>query len=52
MKLKYDKLLSNVAFRFNLGRYNEAERRSHKAMIDLPYNDSVGWCRLTLSNPR
>jgi len=44
LKLKYDKPLSNVAFKFNLRRHN-------KGMNVIPLNE-VGWCRLTLSNPR
>jgi len=55
LKPKYDEPLLNFAFNFKLRRYDEArqrerveaeaERRREKA--DL----TVGWCKLTLSNP-
>jgi hypothetical protein len=35
LKLQYDELLSNVAFKFTLRRYSEVERAR-----------MVGWCRL------
>ena len=46
MKLKYDELLSNVAFNFNVRRYAEDE-------IQGPVNlgVKVGRCRLTVSKP-
>jgi len=42
MKLRYDELLSNVAFSFNLRRSNEARR--------IAVNE-VGCCTLTVSKP-
>jgi len=42
LELKYDKPLSNFAFKFNLRRYSKAL---------MAANDEVGRCRLTLSYP-
>jgi hypothetical protein len=52
LQLKYDELLSNIAFKFNLRRYT----MGHGALADtlaaaLPAPAKVGRCRLTLSNP-
>jgi hypothetical protein len=47
LKLKCDKLLSTIAFKFNLCRYNQlAVRRAGQSQ-----KSKVGLCRLTLSNP-
>ena len=43
LKPEYDKLLSNIAFKFNLRRYTVVEM--HVASF------AVGRCRLILSNP-
>ena len=45
LKLKYDKLLSNVAFNFNLRRYPKSTYDLYVVAID---DDVVGRCRLTL----
>jgi hypothetical protein len=45
LKLEFDGLLSNFAFKLNLRRYNPAVGK--KAEKDNP----VGWCRSTLLNP-
>ena len=47
LKLEYYKLLSNFAFDFNLRRYSLAAT----ALVSAAASP-VGWCRLTLSNPR
>jgi len=50
LKLKCDKLLSNVAFKFNLRRYNaEAAKGMKAANLEMA---KVGRCRFTLSDPR
>ena len=57
MKLKYDELLSNVAFTFNLRRYIKVKGASVKGDASLTgtipsYGKiwaEVGRCRLTLS---
>jgi len=62
-KLKYDKLLSNFAFKFNLRRCNEEMMRATHAFTTDPGDDMAAprltqytatkvWrCRLTLANP-
>jgi len=49
LKLKYDELLSNVAFKFNLRRYNE--EREHVVEEEEAEDHAVGRCRLTVSKP-
>ena len=48
MKLKCDEPLSNVAFKFNVRRYNEETRLSDEFRM---YEFKVGRCRLTVSKP-
>jgi len=57
LKLKCDVLLSILlqfcfifAFKFNLRRYTVAAALAAARIFTSPYQ--VGWCRLTLSNPR
>ena len=49
LKLKYDKPLSNFAFKFNLRRYTSA-LSVHYHLLDANGNPQVttvvGWCRL------
>jgi len=45
LKLKYDKLLSSFAFKFNLRRYIADLATGERVREIL---DVVGWCRLTL----
>ena len=49
MKLNCDALLSKFAFRINLRRYIKAAARTG---VDAVLVDTVGQCRLNLSNPR
>ena len=63
LKLKYDELLSGFALSFNLRRYNVVGRalmdtlaealgpRGFTPEVRLAWTE-IGWCRLTLSNPR
>jgi hypothetical protein len=49
LKLKYDKLLSSFAFKFNLHRFNMV----HAMFRDDGVTRATVWrCRLTLSNLR
>jgi len=48
LKLKYDELLSNVAFKFNLRRYTKNKLCSGCRGV---YYCTVGRCRLTVSKP-
>jgi hypothetical protein len=48
LKLRYDKLLPNFAYKFNLRRYNEVVSCVFRALGATV----VGRCRLTLSNSR
>jgi len=50
LKLKFDKLLSNLGFKFNLRCYNK-EEAIEQATAQLQGQRQVGQCRLTLSNP-
>jgi len=60
LKLKYDESPSKFAFKFNLRRYTEclrdrsnSTRREFSDFSSLAHLSAmVGWCRLTLSNPR
>jgi len=56
LKLKYDELLSNFAFDFNLRRYNEAITSLPDYTVQawgIPIDATkVGRCRLTHSTPR
>jgi hypothetical protein len=55
LKVKYDQLLSNVAFNFNLRRYSVAGIIAKTCVAPLDRARTmiqVGRCRLTLSNPR
>ena len=49
LKLKYDKLLSNFAFKFKLRRYTMVYDYTLK--VKYAALTKVGQCRLTLSNP-
>jgi len=50
LKLTYDELLSRFAFKFNLCRYNLAQRDMYP--FELPTMlFKVAWCRLTVSKP-
>ena len=52
MKLKYDKPLSNFAFKFNLRRYVMHHYDAAIAALSTSGLDiSVGRCRLTVSKP-
>jgi len=57
-KLEYDELLSSFAFKLNLRRYSKvyklfAHASEHHISWTLYWiTVMVGWCRLTLSNPR
>jgi len=62
-KLKYDQLFfPSFAFEFNLRRYSEGEcvtdveaaalEQHYRRHGKLDHRQWVGWCRLTLSNPR
>jgi hypothetical protein len=52
LKLKCDEPLSNVAFNFNLRRYNAAELEAHKAeALNAERRHEVGRCRLIASKP-
>jgi hypothetical protein len=50
--LKSDEPLSNVAFKFNLRRYNVEALFQLANVYDMMGNYKVRRCRLTLSNPR
>ena len=54
LKLRYDELLSNVAFKFNLRRCTEETSLLPQLALLQPITPllKVGRCRLTLSNPR
>ena len=66
LKLEHDKLLPKIAFNFNLRRYNEIELAARREMEGsnrggrnmgqfdtmTTMTAKVGWCSLTLSNPR
>jgi hypothetical protein len=49
-------LVSKITFEFNLRRFNKGTDASgtiKKVALSTPLHPSlVGWCRLTLSNPR
>ena len=61
LKLQYDELLSNFAFKFNLRRYTAAAAADMTAAVAAKHALNVrdiaralavvGRCRLTLSNP-
>jgi len=49
LKLKYDKLLSRLAFKLKLRRYTEAlDRRAVETLLTAQAYMLVGLCRLTL----
>jgi hypothetical protein len=53
LRLKYDQLLSNFAFKFNLRRYNVAEQVKPVSKADAEKEKAMakaGRCRLTLSH--
>jgi len=52
LKLKYDEVLSNFAFKFNLRRYNEERAEACTREADEKRQLKVRWRRLTLSSPR
>ena len=52
LKLKCDRLLSTLAFKFNLRRYNVEALFQLANVYDMMGNYKVRRCRLTLSNPR
>jgi len=52
LMLKSDEPLSNVAFKFNLRRYNVEALFQLANVYDMMGNYKVRRCRLTLSNPR
>jgi hypothetical protein len=50
LKLESDKLLSSLAFKFNLGRYSTADFQLNDfttLAFVIGYGITVGWCRLT-----
>jgi hypothetical protein len=49
--LTCDELHADFAFNFNLRRYNVVEEY-HAKIEAMTQQIKVGWCRLTLSNPR
>ena len=52
LKLQYEKLVSSVAFNFNLRRYSMAMPGPADVMNGTSTCIVVGQCRMTLSNPR
>jgi hypothetical protein len=56
LKLKYDRLLSNLPFKFDLRRYIVAldydEAKHASAACRGAHCIEVGRCKMTLSNPR
>jgi hypothetical protein len=52
LKLKCDKLLSTVAFKFDLRRYNTVAAKTEEELDRELYDDLVRRCMLTLSSPR
>ena len=50
LRLKYEKVVSNLAFNFNLRRYSKAVAAPPPPPPVVTVV-KVGWCRLTLWNP-